>query len=67
VNLLHKKLQLIWVDPPAWGLCEGLTNPHHKKSACYEMLHRAMELNKQALVNAVMNLQVPLEAGEHLK
>jgi hypothetical protein len=60
VNILNQPTR---GGPPAWGLCEGLTNPHHKKSACYEMLHRAMELNKQALVNAVMNLQVPLEAG----
>jgi len=25
-------------------LGEGLTTPHHKKTACYEMLHRASEL-----------------------
>jgi len=29
---------------PAWGLGEGLTTPHLKKLACYEMLHRASEL-----------------------
>jgi hypothetical protein len=26
-------------DPPAWGLGEGLTTPHRKKTACYAMLH----------------------------
>jgi hypothetical protein len=30
--------------PPAWGLGMGLTSPHSKKLACYEMLHRASEL-----------------------
>jgi hypothetical protein len=27
--------------PPSWELGEGLTAPHHKKPACYEMLHTA--------------------------
>jgi hypothetical protein len=27
------------------GLDKGLTTPHHKKPACYEMLHRASELD----------------------
>jgi len=27
--------------PPAQGLGKGLTIPHHKKAACYKMLHRA--------------------------
>jgi hypothetical protein len=31
--------------PPASGLDERLTAPHHKKPACYEMLHRASDLN----------------------
>jgi hypothetical protein len=26
------------------GLGEGLTNPHSKRPACYEMLHKASEL-----------------------
>jgi hypothetical protein len=30
--------------PPAWGLDEGLTTPHRKEIACYEMLHRTAEL-----------------------
>jgi len=30
--------------PPGWDLGEVLTTPHHKKTACYEMLHRALEL-----------------------
>jgi hypothetical protein len=45
VNLLHKKLQLIWVDPPAWGLCEELIILHQKKKkrASYEISHMALE------------------------
>jgi hypothetical protein len=35
---------LYYNDPPPWGLGEGLTTPHHKKPACYEMLHRSSEL-----------------------
>jgi hypothetical protein len=30
--------------PPTWGLGEGLTTPHRKNLACYEMLHRVSEL-----------------------
>jgi len=30
-------------DAPAWGLGEGLTTPHHKNSAFYEILHRASD------------------------
>jgi len=33
-------------DAPSWGLVKGLTVPHHKKSTCYEMLHRASELKR---------------------
>jgi hypothetical protein len=29
---------------PAWGFEEGLTTPHRKRKASYEMLHRASEL-----------------------
>jgi len=43
--------------PPAWGLGEGLTAPHRKKTICYEMLHS--NWNWRALVNTVMNLRVP--------
>jgi hypothetical protein len=31
-------------NPPAWELGEGLTTPHCKKPACYEMLHMTPEL-----------------------
>jgi hypothetical protein len=31
-------------NPPAWELGEGLTTPHCKTPACYEMLHRASKL-----------------------
>jgi hypothetical protein len=43
-------VQIYWISshgqptmwgPPAWGLGEGLTTPHHKGAACYVMLHRA--------------------------
>jgi hypothetical protein len=46
----------------------GLTIPHRKKEACYEILHRASELNGffgmgiiwlGTLVNTVINLPVP--------
>jgi hypothetical protein len=37
IYILNKEL---W---NAWGLGKELT-PHHKKTACYEMLHRALEL-----------------------
>jgi len=48
-------LQIYWVissgqpirgGPPAWGLGEGLTTPHHKTLACYEMLHRVSDLDE---------------------
>jgi hypothetical protein len=29
---------------PAWGLGDGLTTPYLKNPACYDMLHRALEL-----------------------
>jgi len=25
-----------WGGPPAWGLAEVLTTPHHKNISCYE-------------------------------
>jgi len=31
--------------PVAWGLADGLTTPHLKKTVSYEMLHRASELS----------------------
>jgi hypothetical protein len=34
-----------WKEEVNWGLGEGLTTPRYKKKlACYEMLHRALEL-----------------------
>jgi hypothetical protein len=36
--------QLTRGSPPVWGLCKGLTTANHKKSAFYEMLHRASEV-----------------------
>jgi hypothetical protein len=36
---------------------EGLTSPHHKISACNEMLHRALDF--RTFVNTVMNLHIP--------
>jgi hypothetical protein len=56
--------------PSAWGLGEGLTTPHHKKPACYEMLHRVLELKAQhrdqwwALVNMVVKLRVAYNVGD---
>jgi hypothetical protein len=45
VSILNKQS---WTDdkgaPPAWRVGEGLTTPHHKNPACYEMLQRAAEL-----------------------
>jgi hypothetical protein len=31
-------------EPQVWGLGQGLTTPHYKKSAYYEMLCRVFEL-----------------------
>jgi hypothetical protein len=31
--------------PLSWGLGKGLATPHRKKTACYEMLHRASDLD----------------------
>jgi hypothetical protein len=46
--------------PPGWDLGEVLTTPHHKKTACYEMLYRVFDRAQwQALLNTVMNLHVP--------
>jgi len=45
------------IGPPAWGLVEGITPPHCKKTAPYEMLHRSSDLH--ALVNTVMDIRVP--------
>jgi hypothetical protein len=62
----NSPVQLTRGDPPAWGLSEGLTTPHFKKPACFEMLHRASELHLFQvrdqwwdLVIMVMNLQFP--------
>jgi hypothetical protein len=38
-----KMLLFICCDPPCWGLSEGLTTPHRKIPACYEMLHTSSE------------------------
>jgi hypothetical protein len=32
--------------PPAWVLGMGLTTPHRKKLACYEMSQRASDLER---------------------
>jgi hypothetical protein len=37
--------QLTSGGPPAWALGVGLTTPHHKKRVCYEVLHRASDLD----------------------
>jgi hypothetical protein len=53
--------------PTPWGLGEGLTTLHCKKTAFYETLHRASEMDRslsqdrghwQALVNTVINVWV---------
>jgi hypothetical protein len=63
VNMLSSQGQPATDAPPAWGLGEGLTTPHCKKPACYEMLHRA---GGGRLVNMVMELQVPYKEGKFL-
>jgi hypothetical protein len=52
--------QLTRGSTPAWGLGEVLTTPHLKNVPCYEMF------TKKALVNAVMDLRVPYNAGNFL-
>jgi hypothetical protein len=42
-NTLNKQSQPTRGGPPAWGLGEGLTTPHHKNPSCYEMLHRSLD------------------------
>jgi len=45
-----------YFGPPDWGLCEGLTTPHHKNqlvTKCY-----IGPQNWRALLNTVMNLRV---------
>jgi hypothetical protein len=37
--------QLTMGDLPAKGLGEGLTTYHYKEPVCYEMLHRALNLD----------------------
>jgi hypothetical protein len=33
-------------SPPAWGLGEGLTTPHHKSMYCYEtLIQKASDLD----------------------
>jgi len=44
-------------NPPAWGLSKGLTISQHKKPVCYKSYTASK--NCQALMNRVMNLQVP--------
>jgi len=40
VLVIHSNIILLSLPvSPAWGLGEGLTTPHHKKTACYEVLH----------------------------
>jgi hypothetical protein len=34
--------QPIRTGPPAWGLGKGLTSPHLKRMACYDILHKAL-------------------------
>jgi len=41
--LTRKSRQTTRNGPPAWGLGDVVTTPHFKKTACYEMLHRASE------------------------
>jgi hypothetical protein len=58
VNILNKQS---WTTDKRWsssiGFGKGVTISHCKMLACYEMLCRALDL--WALVNMVMNLQVP--------
>jgi len=37
--------QMTRSSPPAWGLCNGLMTPHHRKSGSYEVLHMALEFD----------------------
>jgi hypothetical protein len=47
VNILNKQLQTADKGcPPAWRLGRGLTTPHRKKETRYEMLQRALELDR---------------------
>jgi hypothetical protein len=44
-NILNRQLRTAckgWYS--SLGLDEGLTTPHRKETACYETLHRALEL-----------------------
>jgi hypothetical protein len=43
-NILSSHGDPIRSGPPKWGLGEGLTTSHRKKTACYEMLYMASEL-----------------------
>ena len=46
-NILNKQLQTADKGgPPAWGLCEVLTIPHHKNVSCYESFtKKALDLD----------------------
>jgi hypothetical protein len=58
--------------PPAWGLGEVLTTPHRKKinhvtKYCKKPRnHTDPSVRWRALVNTVMNLRVPQNAGNFL-
>jgi hypothetical protein len=40
-NILSKKTSS---GPPAWGVGEVLTTPHHKILRCYETFYKALDL-----------------------
>jgi hypothetical protein len=50
--------------PPTWELGEGITIPHLVKTACYEMLYRASELEKKVQkVSAGFVLRIGTSGG----
>ena len=45
-NILKNQSQtLAKGGPPAWGLGEVLTTPHHKNISCYKLFTRALDMD----------------------
>jgi len=60
MNILNKELRTAGKEwcPPAWGLDEGLQTSHRKKKQLVTKYYTGTR-NLWALMNTVMNLQVP--------